>query len=296
MSSGLIGLSSSPAWVHEHAGDSLEVYQLFVDAGFIPNFKLEFLAGGNFPNETWQRERFIIVNEEFIKAYKIDRPADALGRTFRVDGMELEVIGVLKNFHYAPLLVPIGKFFFRMDPAYFTYANLLVSTGDVYTTFSQFERTWQQLSTAPMAADFFENELKEGYSMYRGLLKIVGFLGLLAITISVLGMLGMVVYTTESRTKEVGVRKVMGASVGGLAYLLSKDYLKLMVWAILFSVPVMVVLFDQFLPRMQYYSVKLSPLDVVASTILLFGLGIGAIASQTFKTAQINPAETLKDQ
>ncbi len=294
MSSDVLGLSYSTTWVKDNEKDSSEVAQLFVDPNYLNNFGLTLLAGKNFPNEVWKQEQYIIVNEEFLKTEKIPQPIDAIGRTYQVNDKELEIIGVVKNFHYGTLRLPIDKFFFRYDPAHFAYANLKVASTDAFALFTDFEKRWKNVSALPMKAHFFEDELNEGYSMYVVLLKIVGFLGLLAITISLLGMLGMVVYTSETKAKEVGIRKVMGASMANITYLLSKDYLKLMIWAIVLSAVPMVFLFDLFLTRIQYYSVQLNFWDVLISIVLLISLGLGTIASQTIKTASANPVDTLK--
>ncbi len=297
MSSELMGLSYSNTWAKNAVKDSAEVSQLFVDRNYLSMFGLTLLAGSNFPEETWQRERFIIVNEEFLKTYKIQTPAEAIGRTYLVDGNELEVLGVVKNFHFASLRYPITHFFFRMNPERFVYAHLKVHTNDAFSMFTEFENHWKNLNPEQkLEADFFEEELNDGYSNYRVLLKIVGFLGLMAITISLLGMLGMVVYTSETKAKEVSIRKVMGATVYSLVFLLSKDYLKLMLWAILFAVPITAYLFHLMLPKIQYYSVSLTVWDVLLSAVVLFGLGLTTITSQTYKTALTNPAETLKSE
>jgi len=297
MSSELMGLSYSSTWAKNADKDSADVSQLFVDRNYLSLFGLTLLAGNNFPEETWQRERFIIVNEEFLKAYKIQTPTEAIGRTYQVDGNELEVLGVVKNFHFAPLRYPINKFFFRMNPERFVYAHLKVHTSDAFNMFTEFENHWKNLSPEQkLEANFFEDELNDGYSNYRVLLKIVGFLGLMAITISLLGMLGMVLYTSETKAKEVSIRKVMGATVSSLVFLLSKDYLKLMIWAILFAVPITAFLFHLVLPKIQYYSVSLTVWDVMLSALILLGLGLATITSQTYKTALSNPAETLKTE
>jgi putative ABC transport system permease protein len=295
MSSGLPGVGAPRTWVHLENKDSLESAQLFVDHNFIANFGLTLLAGRNFPQESPAHERFIIVNEEFLKANNITDPSAALGRTFVIDSRPLEVIGVLKNFHFEPLLYPIDKFLLRKDQSKFTYANLKVQPADPYQLFTQFEAAWKTLGTErKLEAKFFEDELNDAYQSYTVLIKIVGFLGLLAITISLLGMLGMVVYTSESRTKEVSIRKVLGASAMSIVLILSKDYLKMMGWAIAVALPLTIFVLSKMLEQLQYYSVKLSFWDVIASTILLLGLGVITISSQTWKTAGANPAETLK--
>jgi putative ABC transport system permease protein len=106
----------------------------------------------------------------------------------------------------------------------------------------------------------------------------------------------MVVYTAETKTKEVSIRKVMGATMGNLALLLSKDYLKMMLWAIVIAVPLTAFLLDTMLAQIQYYSASLSAWDVVISAIILVSLGMITIVSQTYKTAMTNPATTLRSE
>ncbi len=295
MSSGLPGIHGYTTWIKSSAHDSTSVAQLVVDPSFISNFGLTLLAGKSFPDDLWQRERHIIVNEEFLHHHRIARPTDAIGKLYQIDGKDVEVIGVVKNFHYASLNYPIGKFIFRTDPSQYQYASLQVVSDDAFRMFTDFEDLWKTLPTQKkFSGEYFETELNHAYEMYQSLLKIVGFLGLLAITISLLGMLGMVVYTAETKTKEVGIRKVMGADVKNIIHLLSRDYLKMMVWAVFFAVPTTAFLLHMLLPSIQYYSVTLSVWDVVLSVLILFGLGITTIISQTYKTAMTNPATTLR--
>ena len=127
-------------------------------------------------------------------------------------------------------------------------------------------------------------------------MKLAGFLGLLAISISLLGMLGMVVYSSESRTKEVGVRKVFGASVAAITMLLSKDYVKMMGWAFVIAIPLSVFVIDLMLSSMQHYRVRLNAWDILLGMLVLIGLGVLTISTQTIKTASANPAETLKNE
>lgn len=294
LSSGLPGVSYSNTWMHD-GRDSTEVWQLFIDPNFIPAYGLSIIAGKNFPDETFQAERYLIVNEQFLKDNGIQTPAEALGRIYQVEGRDLEILGVVSDFHFAPLQFPIEKFFFRMNPSRFTYASLQVTTMDAYTMFSMMESTWKTLSPdRKFSGQYFEEELIDAYMTYLVLLRIVGFLGLLAITISLLGMLGMVVYTVESRTREAGIRKVMGASPLAIAVLLSADYLKMMSWAVLISVPVTIFLLNELLKNLQYYRIDPSIADVLLSVLVLFVMGIVTIASQTWKTARTNPVTVLR--
>lgn len=296
MSSGILGLSSSHTQVRAEASDdSLEVFQLFTDHNYVENMGLQLIAGKNFPDEPSSHERYILVNEEFLQAWKIPTALDAIGKTFMVDGQQLEVIGVLKNFHYAPLQVPIKSFFLRNVPAQYVYANVKVASPDIYATRMDMEKTWNTLGTLrKFDAHFFRDEMEWLFHFYWALLKLIGYLGLLAISISILGLLGMVIYATETRIKEVGIRKVFGASEASLTYLLSKDFGKMMLLATLFAIPVCLQFFDDLLAGMQYYRVSMNVWDLLMGLAIFFIVGFVTVASQIRKAARANPIDTLR--
>jgi putative ABC transport system permease protein len=298
MSSHILGVSMVSGQVRSiDTNDSLDAAQIFIDSNYLDIFKLKLLAGKNFPNDIWQREKYIIVNEEFVKDFHLGAPTDAIGKLFQLEGNDVEVIGVIQNFNYSRLSQKIGRFLFRMNPKKFTIANLTVNSTDAHEPLEQMESSWRTLEPEKkFEARFFDDELRESYDFYENLLKLVGFLGLLALSISLLGLLGMVVYTSETKVKEVGVRKVMGASTASIIVLLSKDYLKLMLWATVFAIPVSIFVADGFLAAMQHYHVTLSFWDILLSLSILMTLGVITISSQTFKTASTNPAETLRTE
>lgn len=298
MSSGIMGASApSNAWIQKsEAKDSIEVLQTFVDHNYIGNLELTLLAGKSFPDVHSDREHFIIVNEEFLKQFELSSPLDAIGKTFNFLGTgELEIIGVAKNFHYADLRMPIQPFIFRYDPNQFNYANLKVTSTDMHTSIAEMEAVWKTIGgEKKFEATFFDDMLEDAYSVYYSMIQICGFLGFLAITISCLGLLGMVVYTAETRTKEIGVRKVMGASTPSIAYLLSKDYVKLMIIATIIATPLTYYFFDTMVFGSQSYRIPIGALEIIASILLMFLLGIGTILSQTLKASKANPVDTLR--
>lgn len=299
-SSHVLGLhhSTGDSWMrYENQPDSLQVNEIFVNHSYIDNLGLKFIAGSTFPEGVWNREQHIIVNEQFLKAFNIPTAAEALGKVVRVNKQDLEIIGVLKDFHFSSLRVPIKSFAFRMNPTHYQFANLKVSFTDAYAGISEMEKLWKRVGNqTTFKATFFHDEINDAYDFYSSLMKIVGVLGLLAISISLLGMLGMVIYTSETRTKEVGIRKVLGATVTSITYLLSKDYLKLMGWAFMIGVPLAVLIIDRMLAAMQYYRVRLTVWDILFGMLILMLLGLFTISTQTIKIANTNPAETLKSE
>jgi putative ABC transport system permease protein len=298
MSSDVMGASGpSGVWIQKpDEKDSLVVWQMFVDHNYLANLDLKLIAGKWFSEEQGDREHDIIVNEEFLKQFEIARPADALDKTFLVPGAgELRIIGVTRNFHYVDLRRPIESYFFRYDAKQFNYANLKVTSQDMHATISNLEAVWKTIGgEKKFEARFFDDEIEEAYSVYISAIKICGFLGLLAISISCLGLLGMVVYTSENRTKEIGVRKVMGASSTAIAVLLSKDYLKLMFIAALIATPVTILLFDNMLSDLQYYRIPIGPVEIILSLLLMLVLGASTILSQTLKASKANPVDSLR--
>jgi putative ABC transport system permease protein len=218
MSSHVLGVSTSVQLTASvDSQDSLDVHQIFADHNYINVVKLELLAGKNFPNEVWQGEKYVIVNEEFVRQFKLGTPYDALGKLFQIENKELQIIGVMKNFNYRNLRKPIEAFMIRMDPKQYQLASLSVNFNDTFGAFSQMENAWKVIEPdKKFKAEFFDEEIRDSYAFYKTFIKLVGYLGILAISISLLGLLGMVVYTSESRTKEVGIRKVMVLPQGAL--------------------------------------------------------------------------------
>ena len=298
MSSGIMGASSgTPVWIQNpEKKDSTEVFQMFVDHNYLANLNLKLAAGNTFPDQQEDTEHYIVVNEQFLKKFEIANPAEALEKSFIIPGAgELTIIGVVKDFHYADLRMPIQSFIFRYDAKHFKYANLKVSASDMHAAIANMDAVWKTIGgEKKLEARFFDDEIEDAYSMYQSMITICGFLGFLAITISCLGLLGMVVYATETRTKEIGVRKVMGASSSMIAILLSKDYLKLMLIATVIATPLTYFFFDILLFGEQYYRIPIGALEIILSILVMFILGLATILSQTLRAAKANPVETLR--
>jgi len=205
------------------------------------------------------------------------------------------VSGVVANFHFQPLTEPIRSFFFRYDPKEFTFANLKVASEDMHSTFTQMEASWKIVEPELVfKSKFLDDEIQDIYAFYFTLIKVCGMLGTMAVSISCLGLLGMVVYTAESKTKEVGIRKVMGASTGELALLLSKGYVKLVLIAATISIPASYFIYSLMLEQIQQYPSAISILDIVISLAILLVLGLTTILSQTLRAARANPVDSLR--
>lgn len=278
--------------------DSIAVSSMSVDDAFISNMKLSFLAGKGFSGNSPENSRFIIVNEEFVKALHLEEPAAAINRLVTLtDSSEFRIAGVLKSFHYSGLKEAIAPFFFEYDLKKFAYANIKLERADPLSSMPAMEKLWKKIGgEGKFTAHLFSQEIKEAYSFYIMIMKLWGFLGLLAITVACMGLLGTVSFTIKKRVKEIGVRKVLGATVKSLVVLLSKDFVMLMVIASLVTIPLVYFLFTQLLNSTQYYSIQIGFWEVFISLLIMLFLGLATVLSQTLKAANANPVDNLRTE
>jgi ABC-type antimicrobial peptide transport system permease subunit len=205
---------------------------------------------------------------------------------------------VVKNFHYASLRAPIGSFIFESNPTRFMYANLKVVPGTRFADIATMEDTWKKLGRDDkFRAQFFSDEIRDAFSYYFVLVKLWGFLGLLAITVTRLGLLGTVVFTIKNRIKEISIRKVMGASNESLLLLLSRKFFIMMLIASIITLPAIYFMFQKWLlPSVQHYSVEIGLIEFVASVSIMVMIGVATILSQTLRAANTNPVDNLRSE
>ena len=297
LSSHILGVGSAPEHFLKiaHQVDSVKTFSLSVDESFISNMKLVLLAGRNFTDNAPENTRLIVVNEEFAKKLNLKNPMAATGRSFTLpDGREVQIAGILKNFHYSNLKEAIEPFYFEYNPDNFRYANLKMETTDVVGGLTAMGALWKKLGgEGKFTASLLSEEIRAAYDSYIMIMKLWSFLGLLAITVACLGLLGMVSFTTKKRLKEISIRKVMGATSESLVLLLSKDFVILMVVASVITIPVVYFLFNHLLGNTQHYRMEIGFLEVVVSLAIMMCLGLMTILSQTLKAANANPVDNL---
>jgi ABC-type antimicrobial peptide transport system permease subunit len=175
-------------------------------------------------------------------------------------------------------------------------ANIKLKSTDIHETMGKIEASWNKISEQKFEAYFLDDQLEESLVAFVSMIKIFGFLGLLAITISALGLLAVVISAAESRTREMGIRKIMGATAGNLAASLSKGFFKLIGIAIAIATPFTYLLFDQFFLQMHFYRTSIGFTEIAISILFLFALVCLIIGSQTLRVARINPVDTLRSE
>jgi ABC-type antimicrobial peptide transport system permease subunit len=281
--------------------DSVSVWLNVVDEHYIPLHKHKLLAGKNFtPRNEHAREIEAIVNEQILKRFDIGEqdPNKALGEEITIDGKKLTIVGVVKDFHYETLEDKIEPMVFR----YFTnqnygYVNAQVKTNDLPATLSSIENAWRKIDKVhPLNATFYDDQIEQAYSSFSMMIKVIGFLAFLAVCIASMGLFGMVVFTTETRLKEISIRKVLGASERKLVYLLSKGFLLLLTLAAFIAIPITYFFFDKVILSNFAYHQPIGWSELIIGLGAVMTLAFLMIGSQTLKVARSNPAEVLKNE
>ena len=298
MSSHPLGAGGVPGLHVKRAADSDSMYasRMAIDENFITNMGLHFELGRGFTHDAGENSRLIIVNEVFARTLSPDDPSGAIDQVVILpDKREVRVVGMVRDFHYASLQSSIGNFFFEYVPDNFRYANFHLQSTNESQAFSEMEAAWKSIgNSADFKAEFLADQIRDAYAFYNKIVKIWGFLGLLAITLACLGLLGTVVFTVKNRVKEVSIRKVLGASSESLVYLLSKDFIVLLAIAGIVTVPSVYILMEMVLQEGQYYHAPIGAFEALTSLAVVLVLGLTTIFSQTLKAANRNPVDNLR--
>ncbi|MFN0173147.1 MAG: ABC transporter permease [Saprospiraceae bacterium] len=274
------------------------VRQYFVDHQYLPQFDLPLAAGENFPtNPAQQQEVFAVVNETFVQRFKLGEPQSAIGKGLLVgDSLRLIVRGVVKDFPFKPAIYKMEPLLLRYNPEELGVLNLRLAAGNAPATFQKLENEWKRLvPNTPFQAEFFDETARSNFSEAMDLVRIVGFFGLMGMIIACMGLLGMAIYTVETKAKEISIRKVMGANARDLSYLLSKGYLWLLGISILISTPVTYFIGSKMLDAFSS-RIPMSPwLFLPGILLLLLAAGL-AVGSQTFRALRSNPVDQLRSE
>lgn len=277
-------------------GENLKADYFAVDAGYIETMGLELLAGQDFPqNLSVENEKFIIINEKAVEQFNLGSPHEAVATTMILDdSMHVEIIGVVRDYKYVALFMPLKPLVLRIRPNQFNIAVLRLNPGNMPSIINKIKDKWEKIDPVhELDGDFLDSQIREYYSFFEDILYAVGFTTLLAIVIAGLGLFGMATYSTQTRLKEIGIRKVFGARSRSIVRLISRSYFMMLLVAALIGAPLGYFLNNMWLQYLAH-RVSFGVLTVLAGILFVMVIALLTIATQTVKAANTNPAEILK--
>lgn len=311
LSRSLIITSVGNAWggyvKYKDSRDSALVMTNNVDENYLPLHAYKLIAGGNFRARptTAEAVRELIVNEQFLKRFNIapNDPGKAIGQeiTFsnvNVRDRRMTIVGVMRDVHYGKVDNLVGPVAFMFwTPGDQAVINAKIRSTDMPATRARIESVWKKIDLIhPVQAKFYDEQIEEAYSEFSAMIKIIGFLSFLAISIASLGLFGMVAFTTETRLKEISIRKVMGAGVGQLIYLLSRGFLVLLSISALIALPITYLFFETVVLTHFPYHTPVQMAELLVGLLVVLLIAFVMIGSQTMKAALTNPVKSLRSE
>ena len=276
--------------------DLREIDGLIVDEDFLTNFGIPLLAGRPFPPRKGREdESFTIINERALSFLHLGSPAEAIGRRLVFGGgRSLEIIGVVRDFAYQRTDQEIRPLVLRIMPEYFRYANIRVANGDPGPLLDLIAEKWKALEPYEVFNySFLEDQISAYQEEGKDLVRALGFLSFLAILIAFFGLLGMAIYDMDARVKEIGIRRILGASSARLVIALSRNFLFLLLLGAALGTPAAWIVSHMIL-QTSANRISLGPGIFGAGLLLMLVLGLTTVLSQTVRAAAANPVDSLK--
>lgn len=302
------GIFHPQDWLMYSQGQSLNnsksVFINLVDESFLQTAGVRLLAGrlfsNEFPSDTLHS---FVVNEETVKQFGFGSPADAVGKWMAFDWQgeqqRFTIVGVVKNFHFRDLHESIAPFAFRFyngTDAGFNYMVAHIRAGNTKPALASLQTTWKKLNpNEPFEYSFLDQDFQKNYEADSRRAGLINYFTVVAILICCLGLFGLATFTAEQRVKEIGIRKVLGASTAGLVALLSKDFLRLVLIAIVVASPLAWWAMNKWLQNFAYQTSMGWGVFALTGTVALL-IAFATVSFQALKAALANPVKNLRTE
>jgi putative ABC transport system permease protein len=292
--------SSNLEWEGMAPKDEILITHANVDVDFVPTTGMSMVSGRNFSakilSDSSSLNTAYLINETAAKqmGWTVN---SALGKSINFWGQKGNVIGVVKDFHFRPLRTSIEPFILRYRPLEF-YFNLLVKTkpGAGSKTLAEISKVYKKLDPAnPISYGFVNQDLNLQYKAEQRFGNIMLSFAILTIVVSCLGLFGLTVFMAEQRVKEIGVRKVLGASVANIMVLLAKDFILLVVIAIVIASPIAWYAMNLWLQNFAYH-IDLQWWMFALTGGVALGIAFLTTSFQSVRAAMVNPVKSLRSE
>jgi len=306
---GVINISSSTAIpgrtnnvngyrIEGRKDEAIIITTSWVDYNFLDTYGMTLVSGRFFDESFSGDQQACLVNEAAIKNFGITDLEKT--RFFQPDDEGkieyMPILGVIKNFNFESLRNPIEPYIlkFQNDGMLWGYVTVKLSASNYTSTITQIENVWKEfMSNDPLQYYFLDEDFEQMYKQEKQNAQMAVIFSILAIFIATLGLFGLTSFTVEQRTKEIGVRKAMGSSIGGIYVVISKEIIILVSISALIAWPVIYYIAGKWLENF-YYRISLGAFSFVAGLTIALGIAVLTISYRIMRAARVNPAQSLK--
>ncbi len=271
------------------------LYMVRIDYDFLKTYGMQMVAGREF-SEAYKTDDSLafVLNEKAVERLGWGKPENAINRPFKYGNRHGQIIGVVKDIHFETLHNEIAPMIYYIEKQYIGTVSVKIAGADVKKTVKHLEDTWNKYSPESVFTyAFLDEKYRTLYRPEEQLGEVTGMFALLALVIACLGLFGLASFASSQRTKEIGVRKVMGAALYEIIGLLSYSFLRWILLANLIAWPIAWYFVHEWLKGFPY-KIKIDPLVFLYSILITMGIAFITILYQTFKAARENPVKALK--
>ncbi len=268
---------------------------VFIDTDFVDTYDMQFVARRKIPEE-FSNYEWLIINEEAVKTFGLGSPEEALNEHLLVSGDTLKILGVVKDVHWSSLRDAHVPVLFLLDKYYGAHFSIKMTMTNIQESIAHIESAYRSVyPDDPFHYSFLDNDFNRQYQADIQFGNLFSAFSVLAIFIACLGLFALVSYSATLRMKEMGIRKVLGAGVSHLMLLLSREYMLLLLAAIVVAIPAVIVGGRAWLDNYAYQTDLGAGLFLVPALILLL-ISLLTVSYRTYATARANPVESLRNE
>jgi putative ABC transport system permease protein len=286
------GITGSSDWDGKGANQTFIVHPMGIDKDFLSFFNMQLAAGEGF-NGTKADSMHFILNEAAVKEIGLKDP---VGKRFKMWQTNGTIVGVVKDFHFASMKEKIGPAVFYSLPSRLTRMYIRTDGGDPAKVIAAAQTQFKRYNNDyPFGYTFLDDSFNRLYQSEQQESTLFVYFTAIAIMISCLGLLGLAAFSANTRFREIGVRKVLGASVTGIMTLLAKDFIKLVLLAIVIAIPIAWYAMDNWLQGFAYRT-QIGYGVFVFSGLIALSISLATISWQAIKAALMNPVKSLRSE
>jgi putative ABC transport system permease protein len=278
----------------ENQQQKTDVY--FIDDDFLKQFQINVIAGRGFSrNLAADSMKSMLINEAMLKSLGFTNPNDAIGKRFTQLNHQGTIVGVIKDFHNHSFLEKVQPLTLRVDESHLTNITIDITSADVRATVAKLESAWKNLAPSlPFIYFFADDAYNHQYITQQRFGSLFICFAAIAIVISCLGLLGLSAFNTTQRKKEIGIRKVLGASASSITAMLSKDFVRLIIIALLIASPISWWAMHSWLQSFAY-RINIPLWVFLLSGVSAILIALFTVSFQSIKAAVANPINSIKE-